>query len=153
MKLIISVGFPLLIGFIGSFYTMPAIGGWYATLVQPSIAPLNWVFGPVWTLLYILMGIAAFLVWRRGLENKWVRIGLSLFLLQLILNLFWSIIFFRLENIGGALIEIVVLWVFIVATMIAFFKVSRLAAFLLVPYLLWVSFAAYLNYSFWILNV
>ena len=139
-------------GLIGSRFTTSAISGWYTTLVRPDIAPPNWVFAPVWTTLFLLMGIAAYLVWRRGWERPRVRIALAVFGVQLVLNTLWSIVFFGLQNPGAALIEIVLLWCAIIATIVSFARVSRLAAWLLVPYLLWVSFASYLNYAFWILN-
>lgn len=151
----VLVGFILLsqaAGIIGSFFTIPAIGGWYQTLVRPELAPPNWVFGPVWTMLYFLMGVAAFLVWQKGVGRRAVQIALSLFLFQLVFNTLWSIVFFRFESTGGALGVIVFLWLAIVATMVAFSKVSKTSAWLLVPYLLWVSFAVYLNLSFWQLN-
>ncbi len=127
-------------------------GAWYSQLQKPDWNPPNWVFGPVWTTLFVLMGIAAFLVWRKGLERKDVKIALSIFIGQLVLNTLWSMIFFGLHSPGGALVEIMFLWLAIVATIITFAKVSKPAAWILTPYILWVSFAAYLNYSIWILN-
>ncbi|MBI4086677.1 tryptophan-rich sensory protein [Candidatus Kaiserbacteria bacterium] len=155
-KLIIAIAVCELAGVIGSVFTTPSIAGWYAGIVKPALNPPAWVFGPVWVTLYALMGIAAFLVWKRGLERRDVRIALSIFLGQLVLNTLWSIIFFGLHSPGGALIEIVLLWLAILATIIAFAKISPPAggpaAWLLVPYMLWVSFAAYLNYAIWVLN-
>lgn len=139
-------------GIIGSIFTAPSIRGWYDTLIRPDIAPPNWVFGPVWTTLFALMGIAAFLVWKRGLEHRNVKIALGIFAVQLVLNTLWSIIFFGLRSPGGALIEIVFLWFAILVTIVVFSKISRAAAWLLVPYIAWVSFAAYLNFSIWMLN-
>lgn len=139
-------------GLIGSIFTAPAIGDWYATLAKPDLAPPSWVFAPVWTTLFALMGTAAFLIWKRGLEQKRVRVALGIFLLQLVLNTLWSVIFFGLRSPGGAFIEIVLLWLAIAATIIAFAKISRLAAWLLAPYILWVSFAGYLNLMIWTLN-
>lgn len=141
-----------LAGIIGSVFTVSSIPIWYASLIRPGFSPPNWIFGPVWTTLYALMGIAAFLVWRKGLPNKDVKVALGLFLGQLVLNSLWSIIFFGLQNPGAALVEIIFLWLAIVATIVAFARISKLAAWLLVPYILWVSFAAYLNYSIWLLN-
>lgn len=152
MKLIISIVLPLAVGMIGSVFTTPEIGAWYATLERPDIAPPNWVFGPVWTTLYVLMGIAAYLVWNKSLREKGVQVALSLFGIQLALNLAWSIIFFNLHAIGAALAEVIVLWLAILATIVAFGKVSKLAAWLLVPYLAWVTFAAYLTFQYWSLN-
>jgi len=128
-----------------AFATAPAIEGWYTELTKPALNPPSWVFSPVWTALYVLMGVAAFLVWRKGLANKEVRVALGLFVAQLIFNGVWSLIFFGLQNPLGALIDIVVLWILIVCTMIAFYRVSPAAMYLLAPYLLWVSFAVYLN--------
>lgn len=151
-KLIIAVGISELAGIIGSFFTISAIPGWYAGLVKPALSPPNWVFGPIWTTLYALMGIAAFLVWKQGLQKREVKIALIVFGIQLFLNAIWSIIFFGLQNPGWALVDIILLWLVIVWTMVVFYKISKPAAYLLVPYLLWVSFAGYLNYSLWILN-
>ncbi len=139
-------------GLIGSLFTMPAIDGWYAALARPELAPPNWVFAPVWTTLFVFMGIAAFIVWRKGTERREVKVGLKIFFLQLVLNTLWSIIFFGLQSPGAAFVEILFLWVAILATIVAFAKVSRPAAWLLAPYLAWVSFAAYLNFMIWRLN-
>lgn len=152
LKLLAAIAVCQMAGIIGTFFTTPAITTWYATIVRPSIAPPNWVFAPVWTTLFTLMGIAAFLVWNKGLHRKDVRIALWIFGGQLVLNTLWSIIFFGMQNPGGALIEITVLWLAILASIIAFHKISKPAAYLLIPYILWVSFAAYLNYLFWALN-
>ncbi len=151
-KLAVSLILPQLAGGLGTIFTGAAISTWYVTLVRPSLAPPNWVFGPVWTFLFLLMGIALFLVWRQGIATKGVRSALTLFAIQLILNVLWSAVFFGMKDLGLALIEISALWLAIVATIVAFSRVSRKAALLLVPYLLWVSFAAYLNFQFWILN-
>ncbi len=151
-KLITAIIVSELAGIIGSLFTTSSIRGWYTTLNRPELSPPNWVFGPVWTTLFALMGIAAFLVWKKGLDRKDVRIALTIFIAQLILNTLWSIIFFGLQSPEAAFIEIIILWFAILATMIAFVKISKPAFWLLVPYLLWVSFASYLNYSFWILN-
>lgn len=151
-KLIIAVGVSELAGIIGSVFTVSAIPNWYAGLVKPALNPPAWVFGPAWTTLYALMGIAAFLVWKNGWERKDVRMALGVFGIQLFLNAIWSIIFFGLQSPGWALVDIVLLWFAIVWTIVIFYKISRPAAYLLVPYLLWVSFASYLNYSIWMLN-
>ncbi len=151
-KLLIAIGISELAGIIGSIFTTPSISGWYANLTRPEIAPPNWIFAPVWTTLFALMGIAAFLVWKRGLGEKKVKIALGIFLGQLILNTLWSIIFFGLQSPGGAFVEIIFLWFAILATIFTFAKISRVAAWLLIPYILWVSFAAYLNYAIWVLN-
>lgn len=150
--LLIAVVISELAGIIGSVFTTSSVSSWYPTLVQPELAPPSWVFGPVWTTLYALMGIAAFLVWKKGWGRRDVRFALGLFLVQLIVNSLWSFVFFGAQNIGGALTVIVLLWVLIVLTIIFFGKLSKTAAVLLVPYLLWVSFASYLNYAYFVLN-
>ena len=152
LKLIVCVVACLAAGAIGSVFTRSAIPTWYATLEKPSFNPPNWLFAPVWTLLYILMGVAAFLVWRRGLENRQVRIALIVFLIQLILNALWSVVFFGLESPLYGLAIISILWVAILVTVIKFFSISRVASVLMWPYLLWVTFAAVLNASIWLLN-
>lgn len=152
VKFIISIVVAELAGVIGSVFTAPAIDSWYANLVKPELSPPNWVFGPVWTTLFALMGIAAFLIWRKGLNRKDVKIALGLFIGQLALNALWSIIFFGLHSPAGAFVEIIFLWLAILATIIAFYKISRLSALLLLPYVLWVSFAGYLNFSIWQIN-
>jgi tryptophan-rich sensory protein len=151
-KLYITIGVSLLAGFIGSIFTMSAVTTWYTTLVRPVLSPPNWVFGPVWTTLYILMGISAFLIWKNGLDRKDVRKALAVFGLQLILNTTWSIIFFNLQSPAWAFVNIVAMWIAIVWTMILFYKISRPAMWLLLPYIMWVSFAGYLNLMIWILN-
>ena len=151
-KLLISIFVAELIGIIGSLFTVDAISTWYVTLNRPSFSPPNWVFGPVWTTLYLLMGISAFLIWQKGLDRKDVRSALWIYRLQLLLNLGWSIIFFGLHNPGGAFLEIILLWIMIAVNIIVFYKISKAAAYLLVPYILWVTFAAFLNYSIWALN-
>ena len=156
-KLVIAIAVSEVAGIIGAFFTTPSIAGWYAGIVKPALNPPAWVFGPVWTTLFALMGIAAFLIWSSYAEasadkKKGIKVALILFGTQLVLNTLWSIIFFGLHSPGGALIEIVFLWLAILATIIAFYKISKLAAWLLVPYILWVSFAMYLNYAIWALN-
>lgn len=139
-------------GLIGSVFTASAIPTWYATLVRPAIAPPSWVFGPVWTTLFAMMGVASCLVWRQRKQRKDVRRALYLFGVQLGLNVLWSLIFFGTQDLGGAFVEILLLWLAILATIVAFARISRPAAWLLVPYLLWVSFATILNYAFWMAN-
>lgn len=148
---IISILIAQAAGAIGSIFTVSSVGGWYTTLAKPELNPPAWVFGPVWTTLYTLMGIAAYLVWRK-IDAPGAKLALTLYVVQLALNALWSILFFGLHSPGGALVEIVFLWLAIVATIVAFARVSRLAAWLLAPYILWVSFAAYLNYAIWMLN-
>lgn len=152
LKLIAAILVSELAGGIGSIFTASSIQGWYTTVIKPDIAPPNWVFGPVWTTLFALMGIAAFLVWKKGIDRKDVKIALGMFLAQLVLNILWSVLFFGFQSLTGAFIEIIFLWLAILATGILFARVSKPAAWLLVPYIVWVSFAGYLNYLFLILN-
>ncbi|MBN9376889.1 MAG: hypothetical protein BGO14_01815 [Chlamydiales bacterium 38-26] len=132
---------------LGGWLTALSVRDWYPSLVKPPFTPPSWLFGPVWTLLYVLMAIAAWLVWRRP-----HRYELWLFGLQLFLNLSWSFLFFGLKNPFFALLDIVVLWFAIVATLIAFWKVDRRAGILFLPYLMWVTYAVYLNAGIWLLN-
>jgi translocator protein len=141
-----------LAGIIGSFFTAPSIPGWYAGLVKPSFNPPGWVFAPVWTILYILMGLAAYLVYEKGPKRGDVRTALAVFAGQLLLNALWSIVFFGAHMILGAAVIIVLLWGLIVATIWLFSRISKVAAYLLVPYILWVSFATVLNISLYVLN-
>lgn len=153
LKLAASIVVCELAGIIGSIFTSPAIPTWYATLIKPSFQPPSWLFAPVWTILFILMGVAVFLVWRKGLEQRQVKIAIGVFIVQLILNTLWSIIFFGQQNPAGAFLEIIFLWIAIIATIFIFAKISRAAAWLLIPYILWVSFAGFLNYTIWQLNL
>jgi len=139
-------------GLIGSVFTTPAIPTWYAALRKPFFRPPNWLFAPVWITLFTLMGVSAFLVWRRGLDDQQVKIALTIFVIQLILNTSWSVIFFGLRSPLGGLIVISVLWIAILLTILNFSKISMAAGLLLVPYILWVSFAAVLNLFIWRLN-
>ncbi len=140
-----------LAGAIGSLVTVSSISTWYAPLIKPALNPPSWIFAPVWTALYTLMGAAAFIIAQKHKETN-VRAALGMFAVQLALNAVWTFIFFGAHNFTASFIEIVVLWFAILATIILFYRISRLAAALLIPYLLWVSFATYLAYSFWILN-
>ncbi|NBS67565.1 tryptophan-rich sensory protein [bacterium] len=141
-----------LAGIIGSAFSLSAIPTWYETLTKPFLTPPGWVFGPVWTTLYVLMGCAAFFIWKKARKTSRGKIALVIFGLQLALNTLWSILFFGAQNIAAALAEIVILWMAIATTIILFWRISKTAAWLLVPYLLWVSFATYLTYAFWTLN-
>ncbi|MFA7662931.1 MAG: TspO/MBR family protein [Patescibacteria group bacterium] len=152
IKLIVCILVAELAGMIGSIFTTPAIPVWFAGLVKPALNPPAWLFAPVWTILFALMGIAVFLVWQKGLKRPEVKDALSIFIGQLVLNTLWSIIFFGMQNPMVAFIEVIILWVAILATIAIFARISKSAAWLLVPYILWVSFAAYLNYGLWILN-
>jgi tryptophan-rich sensory protein len=152
LALFVAIAVPLAIGGLSGFATADGVSSWYPTLVKPSFNPPAWVFGPVWTVLYITMGVAAFLVWRQGLATGGVRLALSVFAVQLALNGLWSILFFGMQSPGLALAEIVVLWLAIGATIVLFWRVTALAGALMVPYFLWVSFATLLNASIWWLN-
>lgn len=150
-KLIIFLLIPQLAGGIGSIFTASSVGGWYKTLNRGPLNPPGWVFGPMWTALFLLMGYSLYMIWidENAKDKKWAYL---IFGAQLLLNTFWSIIFFGFQNPGLAFLEILILWLAIVANMIFFWRVNRWAAFLLLPYLTWVSFAIYLNYSIWKLN-
>jgi translocator protein len=150
--LIASILLCQMAGLIGTVFTASAIPTWYATLIRPSFSPPNYIFGPVWTTLYTLMGISFYLVIKKGLKTKKVKVAVKIFLIHLFLNAIWSIIFFGMKNLGLAFIEIMVMWVFILLTMYKFWKVSKWSTYLLVPYLMWVSFAAFLNFTIWRLN-
>jgi tryptophan-rich sensory protein len=152
LKLIISIVVCLSVGGISGFFTTSEIASWYATLQKPSFNPPNYLFGPVWTILYILMAIALWLIWKSDAPEALKNKAMLLFGIQLILNFFWSIIFFSLHQLGFALAEITAMWIFILLSILAFYPISRTAAFLLIPYLLWVSFASVLNFSIWRLN-
>ncbi|MBI4052629.1 MAG: tryptophan-rich sensory protein [Candidatus Diapherotrites archaeon] len=151
-RLAASIAICGLAGAVGSIFTFPAIASWYASINKPYFTPPNWVFGPVWTALFLLMGIALFLVWEKGFQEKENKFAVKVFGAQLALNVLWSLLFFGLHNPFLAMIEIVALWLAIAATTILFSRIDRRAALLLLPYLAWVSFAAFLNYSVWLLN-
>ncbi len=150
IKLILAIIICNLAGFIGSLFTVNSISTWYATLNKPDFSPPNWLFGPAWGILYILMGISLYLVWMKGV-NK-VKNSLIIFGIQLLLNALWSIIFFGMRNITFAFIEIILIWIFILLTIIEFYKIDKRASYLLIPYILWVSFATVLNFYILILN-
>lgn len=152
VKLIVAIAIPLIIGLSGGAFTASAIPTWYAQLQKPSWQPPNWLFGPVWTTLYLLMGIALYLVWKSNAVQSYRQTAFILFAIQLTLNFFWSIIFFNQHQIGWAMAEILVLWISILLTIFSFGKINQTAAWLLVPYISWVSFAAILNYTIWKLN-
>ena len=135
---------------LGGAFTSTSVGDWYPTLSKPSWNPPSWVFGPVWTVLYSLMAVAAWRIWLRGPRAHWG--ALALFGAQLLLNLGWSWVFFGCRAPGWAVLEISALWLAIVATLVSFWRVDRLAGLLLTPYLAWVSFAAALNLAIWRLN-
>jgi len=141
-----------LAGFIGSFFTNKNIPGWYEFLKKPSFSPPNWVFAPVWSFLYFLMAISVFLIWKERKEFE-IKNALIFYFIQLILNTLWSIIFFGFRKPFLAFLEIIVLWIFIILTIFEFYKIEKVASFLLTPYLLWISFALILNLFIWILNL
>lgn len=150
--LLVSILLCQIAGLLGALFTTPAIPTWYSTLVKPSFLPPSWAFPVVWTLLYLLMGIALYLVWEKGLDKADVKKAMSVFGVQLFLNFMWSVLFFGLRSPLYGLVEITVLWIVIFVNIWLFYKVSKTAGLLLVPYILWVSFAALLNYSIWALN-
>ena len=164
-----------LAGAIGSFFTTSSIGSWYKNLNKPSFNPPNWIFAPTWTAIFVLMGISLYLVWSKkwevknkinyksvNVQNRWSQNFLTgpwqkaniilIFGTQLILNILGSVIFFGAHSAGTAFFELIMLWFAIIFTIVNFYRVSRVAALLLLPYILWVSFALVLNYSIWVLN-
>lgn len=151
-KLLVSILVCQSAGLIGAFFTTPAIPTWYAALQKPAFTPPNWLFGPAWITLYLLMGIAAFLVWRRSLDTPGVKSSLAVFVVQLVLNALWSIVFFGAKSLLGGVVIILVLWLAILWTMLWFFKISTAAGALMIPYILWVGYAAALNITVWRLN-
>jgi benzodiazapine receptor len=152
VKLVVSIIVCQLAGVIGGIFTASSVGTWYTTLIKPAFNPPNWLFSPVWICLYALMGVALFLVWKRGFQTEGVKNALFFFGLQLALNTLWSVLFFGLKMPFAAFVEIAILWCLILITLLKFKKISRLAGLLLVPYILWVSFAAVLNFFLWHLN-
>jgi tryptophan-rich sensory protein len=151
LKLIISLILPLAAGYIASAFTAQSITGWYYLLQKPSFNPPNWLFAPVWTTLYIMMGISLYLVWKQSYKRN-ISFELNLFLFQLVLNILWTIIFFGLNEIFIAFLEILLLWVSIIICIIYFYRINKTAAYLMVPYIFWVSFASILTFSIWKLN-
>lgn len=147
-KLIASVVICQSAGIIGAVFTVSSIQSWYIFLNKPSFGPPNWLFGPVWTTLYFLMGTSLYWIWIKKQRGN----ALKIFALHLALNASWSLAFFGLHNIFLALINIVVLWVLILIVMIKFYKIEKKASLILIPYLIWVSFATILNYNIWLLN-
>ena len=150
--ILVSVVICELAGIIGSVFTTPSIPGWYEGLAKPPFNPPNWIFGPVWTILYAMMGVAAYLVYEKGMRNKEVKRAMAVFAGQLLLNTLWSIVFFGAHMILAGAGVIVLLWVGILASILLFRPISKPTAYLLVPYILWVSFATVLNSSLYILN-
>jgi tryptophan-rich sensory protein len=151
-KLVLSIIVCQLAGFIGSFFTVSSVSSWYLTLNKPFFNPPSWLFGPVWISLYLLMGISLYIIWNKGITNNQSKIAILIFGIQLILNSLWSIIFFGLKTPLFAFIEIIILWIFIILTIKYFYRISKTASYLLIPYILWVSFAALLNFFIYYLN-
>jgi len=151
-KLLTSIIGCELVGFIGTPFTISAIPTWYATLNKPFFAPPNWLFGPAWTLLYFLMGVSFYLIWKQDFKTLKAKIARKFFLAQLFLNLIWSPLFFGLRSPLLGLIDIVALWILIVVTINKMYPISKWASYLLIPYLLWVTFATTLNGAILILN-
>ncbi len=151
IKLVSSVIITVGLGGAGGFFTAPEIANWYSTLNKPSFNPPNYLFGPVWTLLYIFMGISLFLIWKQPASSQ-KKTAITLFIIQFALNIAWSFIFFNQHQVLLAFIEIVLMWIFILLTILAFGKIKKAAAWLLVPYICWVSFASVLNFAIWNLN-
>jgi len=151
LKLIIAILLPMVVGGLSGFLTANAIGTWYTTLNQPSFNPPNWVFGPVWTTLYLIMGISLYRIWRLPVSEERNK-AIGIFALQMTLNFFWSLIFFKWHLIGLALVEIILMWLMIAAMIHHFRKLDAAAGYMNIPYLLWVSFASVLNGAYFILN-
>jgi len=151
-RLIISIVVCEGAGAIGAIFTTPAIPTWYAGLKKPAFTPPNSVFGPIWITLYLLMGVAVFMVWREGLNQEGVTIAFTVFWIQLALNVLWSVIFFGLKSLLGGMVVIFLLWIAILVNIIMFFGVSPIAGGLLIPYIIWVTIAANLNVQIWIRN-
>lgn len=151
-KLVTSIIGCELVGLLGTPFTVTAIPTWYANISKPFFSPPNWLFGPVWTLLYFLMGISFYLIWIQDIKKKKVKTAIHFFLIQLLLNFIWSPIFFGLKSPELGFVIIIAMWSFIIATIKKFYPLSKTASYLLVPYLLWVSFATILNASIAILN-
>ena len=150
-KLEISLIIPLAIGFTGSFFTSSSVNTWYTTLNKPSFNPPNWIFAPVWTILFIMMGVSLYLVWTAP-DSASKKTAYLIFATQLILNVTWSGLFFALQRPLYAGIEIIILWIVILINIVKFYSISKPAGWLLVSYILWVSFASYLNWQIFLLN-
>jgi len=153
IRLVVSIAICEGAGVLGSLFTTPSVPTWLASLNKPSFNPPNWIFGPVWTFLFFLMGVALYIVWSRGLATRGVKTALLIFGIQLFLNILWSVLFFGLHLPFAAFIEIIFLWLAILASIVTFYRVSATASLLLIPYILWVSFASVLNFYLWRLNI
>lgn len=151
IKFVISILIPLLLGAIAGGFTSQAVPGWFASLNRPSFSPPNWIFGPVWTILYILLGLSLYLIWKQ-IPSKERNNAILIFSFQMFLNFIWSFVFFYFNQIGLALIVIIGLWLSIILMINRFYKIKPLAAYLNLPYILWVTFASVLNAGYFILN-
>jgi tryptophan-rich sensory protein len=153
IKFLISIIVPVGIGAVSGLFTSSNVKTWFVTVAKPSFNPPSWIFAPVWTTLYFMMGFALFLIWKNETVQKSVKQkAILLFAIQMILNFLWSFIFFQQHEIGWALVDIILLWIFILLTIFSFAPISKTAAWLLVPYISWVSFATILNFAIWQLN-
>jgi benzodiazapine receptor len=152
IKLIICLVVCQFAGVIGSFFTTSAVPTWYASLAKPAFTPPDRLFAPVWISLYLFMGVAVFLVWRKDRVHRDVKITLTIFLIHLAFNILWPILFFGFRSPLAGLFGIVILWISIIVTIVCFFRISRISSVLLMPYFLWVSFAVILNAAIWELN-
>ncbi|MNL23565.1 TspO/MBR family protein [compost metagenome] len=148
----VNIAIPLAIGAIGAFFTASSVKTWYVTLAKPSFNPPNQIFAPVWTSLYIIMGISAYLVWQKRHQILNLPRTIAIYLIQLVLNLMWSFIFFYAHQIGVALFEIIALLIAVIINALVFYKIDKTAGLLFIPYILWVSFATALTYNIFILN-
>ena len=149
---VLAIGICLLAGYIGSYYTEPELATWYAGLQKPELTPPSWIFAPVWTVLFILMGISLYLIIDAGLKNPEVKVALVLFILQLALNVGWSFFFFGRHSTFYGFLAIVLLWTILLCTIIQIFRISFPAALLLLPALVWITFVAVLNYLIMTMN-
>jgi translocator protein len=152
VKAVISIATPQVVGITSSLFNETGEGSWYRSIAKPDWNPPGWVFAPVWTSLYVLMGIAFYIIWKSNATSGVKNRAMSFWIIQLVLNFFWTFIFFGQEQIGLALIEMTLLWLAILFTIFSFSKISKLSAWLMVPYISWVSFAWILNYTIWQLN-
>lgn len=150
MKLFLSLLIPQLAGVIGALFTVKAIPTWYMYLNKPSFSPPNWIFGPAWLILYLLMGIAVYLNWIK--KTKQAKFNVRLFFIHIFFNFIWTPIFFGAKNPLFAFFIIILIWMFIIIMIIKFWNVNKVSSLLLIPYLLWVTFASFLNFYIWRLN-
>lgn len=152
LKLLISILLCQGAGFVGSFANRTSVDTWYSTIKKPGFNPPNWIFGPVWIVLFVMMAVALYLVWISGTGTGNKNLAITVFMVQLGLNILWSYLFFYFKSPGWGVVEIIVLWIFILITILLFLPVSRWAGYLMIPYFLWVTFASVLNFSIWHLN-